>query len=178
MRTLAAGLVPALLGSCAAPPDEPITAPTPYTAEEIRAANPVGTVLVYRIQQTGAPAVVRTMVFVRADSNGARIASSTVTEGGAPVGAATEAEALWTELRDHAAFPAARTVRSRSSCAVPGGSFDCQLYTVTDEEDGVPTLSRYWFALERPGPPVLLETKKGGAVVFRMELMAVRHPAK
>ena len=174
MRTFAAALLSMVLVACAAPTDEPVTAPTPYTADQIRAANPVGTVLVYRIQQTGTPTVVRTMEFVRDDPNGARITSLTVTEGGAPMDTPTDADALWTELRDHAVFPAARTVRSRRSCTVPGGSFECMLYTVTAEEEGIPTLSRYWFALRRPGPPVLLETEKGGVVVFRMELMDVR----
>jgi len=174
VRRFTAALLPALLGACAAPAVEPATAPTPYTAEEIRAANPVGTVLVYRIQQTGTPTVVRTMEFVRADANGARISSSTVTEGGAPVGTPSDADAPWTELRDHGAFPAARTLRSRRSCTVPGGSFECLLYTVTGEEEGIPTVSRYWFARERPGPPVLVETEREGVVVFRMELMDVR----
>ncbi len=167
-----------LIAACATTAEDegPATAPTPYTAAEIRGANPAGTVLVYRIEQTGAPTVVRTMRFVRADADGARIESSLATEGGEPVGEPDANEAAWTELRDHAAFPEDRTIRSRTSCTVPDGTYDCVLYTVTGAEDGIPILSRFWFAFRKPGPPVLLEIEKEGAISFRMELLEYRRP--
>ena len=44
-----------LLAACSSPgpPGQPVPAPTPYTAEQIRAANPQGTLRRYRLEQSG-----------------------------------------------------------------------------------------------------------------------------
>ena len=39
------------------------------------------------------------------------------------------------------------------------------------EEAGAPVTTRFSFALDRPGPPVLLEQELDGQVVFRMVLV-------
>ena len=177
MRIATFALALLLCGACVSPtaPATPATAPTPYTAEQIRDANPTGTVRVYRIQQSGQPTVVQTMTFLRSDEAGARVESSMTTEGGEPFGLTTTTEAGWEELRNHAAFLMEITQRKRAECTVSAGRVECWLYTVAGEERGVPTLNRFWFALEMPGPPVLMEIEREETITFRMELLNVRH---
>jgi hypothetical protein len=147
------------------------TAPTPYTAAEIREANPPGTRLVFRLEQAGQAAVLRVIDFVGGDATVAVMATTMLTEQREPLGDAERSEATWVELRDHAAFPAAHTRRTRSTATVPAGRFDVWLYTVESEEDGAPVTTRFSFALDRPGPPVLLEQELDGQVTLRMALI-------
>jgi hypothetical protein len=147
------------------------TAPTPYSAAEIREANPPGTRLVYRIEETGQPAALRVIEFVGGDAVLTTTETSMLTEQGEPVGGVDRSEATWVELRDHAAFPAASTHRTRSSVTVPAGRFEVWQYAVETEEGGAPVTTRFSFAVDRPGPPVLLEQELDGQVVFRMVLV-------
>ena len=170
-------LVPA--GGCTAggptvTPPVAATAPTPYTAEQIRDANPPGTRLVFRVERHDGPDIFSVMEFIGGDATHAGHAvmeSRTETEDHDPIGDVVRSEATWTELRDHAAFPSARTHRSRASVTVPAGRFDVWLYTVQSEPGQPPTTSRFCFALDRPGPPVLLETEQDGRVISRMVLV-------
>ena len=57
----------ALFGACASGGAEEM-APTPYTAEAIRAHNPQGTELYFVVQQEDMAAVMHTMRFVRTDA--------------------------------------------------------------------------------------------------------------
>ena len=145
--------------------------PTPYTAAQIREANPPGTRLVFRLESTGQPAVLRVIEFVGGDATLAVLEQSILSEKGEPLGAADHSEATWVELRDHAAFPAASTDRVRSIATVPVGQFEVWKYTVETEEDGAPVITRFSFALDRPGPPVLLEQELDGQVTLRMALV-------
>lgn len=147
-------------------------APAPYTADEIRAAHPPGTKIVFLVEQAGLPAIHRTMIFGRADDDGTTlIEGHTTTPEGQEVAPVEEGSATWEELQQHAAFPADLTERAEAEVTVPAGRFACALYTVTTVEDEVPTVSRYWFAHEKPGPPVLLEVQHGGVLVLRMTLL-------
>ena len=150
------------------------TAPTPYTADQIREANPPGTRLVFRLERHDGPVEFNVVEFVGGDATHAGYAvmeSRTETENHDPIGDVERSEATWTELRDHAAFPAARTRRSRASVTVPAGRFDVWLYTVENEPGRPPAISRFCFALDRPGPPVLFETEQAGRVMSRMVLV-------
>ena len=146
-------------------------APTPYTAEQIRQANPPGTTLVYRIDEPPAPPVFNVMHFASDDADHAVVENQTLTEERTPAGDLVISESSWTELRDHAAFPSSKTSRTEAQCEVPAGSFNCMLYTVQSEEDGVPITSRFYFAETRPGPPVCYEREREGQVIFRMVLL-------
>ncbi len=164
----------ALLAACrGAPPAEPAElAPIPYTADEIRAAHPPGTKLVFQVEQTGLPTIHRTMLFARSeDPDATLIEGRTTTPEGQELQPAEQGAATWEELRHHAAFPADGTERSETEVLVPAGRFDCTLYTVGTVEAGAPTVSRYWFAHDKPGPPVLLEIERGGLVILRMTLL-------
>jgi len=146
-------------------------APTPYTAAQIREANPPGTRLVFRLESTGQPVALRVIEFVGGDATLAVVESSMLTEQGQPIGDVDRSEATWVELRDHAAFPATRTRRVRSTATVPVGQLDVWQYTVESEEDGALVTTRFSFALDRPGPPVLLEQEVNGQVTLRMALV-------
>jgi hypothetical protein len=191
LSTTVAVVVTTLLAGCATTPDDDApasapattapaaaiasgpaaTAPTPFTAEQIRDANPRGTRLVFRIEEADAPPVLREMRFTVTDDDTATIESVMLDAGGAPMGEPERSTATWTELRNHAAFPAAATTRSDATCTVPAGRFDCRLYTVRGGTDESPTTSRFHFARTRPGPPVRYEVEKDGEITFRMTLV-------
>ena len=163
-----------LLGACTASGPPPAgTAPTPYTAAEIRRANPTGTELVHRVREHGGPWRLQTLRFVSSGSGSARVAVSTAAAGEPTPAEASTSRSSWAELRDHGAFPAERTTRVRAQVVVPAGTFDCWVYTVLGEGD---TTSRFSFAVDLPGPPVRLETTSGDAEVLLMELLSVERP--
>ena len=150
------------------------TLPTPFTADQIREANPPGTTLVFRIEQRDSPPLMRTVQFVDGSDSTAVIEERRRTLEGAVVGTDETYEVAWTRLRDHASFPEARTTVRESSTTVPAGSFRCRLHEVTggDADGAFPTtVSRFYFAPERPGPPVRYEMETDGEITFRMVLV-------
>ncbi len=171
----------ALLAACgpepvtAPPPAAPTiaaTAPTPYTAEQIRDGCPAGRAIVFRrasssraSRRCGAP-----LRFVSSSPEAAEIETSMTDDAGAPLGAPERERAPWEELRQHAAFPADRTTIARDTVTTPAGTFECDVYTVRGDGDEV---KRFWFAKTMPGPPVLFVTEKGGARVMTSTLVAV-----
>lgn len=147
---------------------------TPYTASAIRASNPPGTVVVYAIHAAGQPDMRSVFEFGDSDEEGVLLGGQVTDETGRLVEQTAAARVTWAELRDHALFPEEHTLREDARATTPGGSFDCWLYTVDDPEAG--TLSRYWFAKERAGSPVLMTVERDGAEIYRMELEAIRSP--
>ncbi|MCH7845067.1 MAG: hypothetical protein IH850_04475, partial [Acidobacteria bacterium] len=49
----------------------------------------------------------------------------------------------------------------------PMGALQCKRYTVTDG----PTSDTYWFAMDKPGMPVKVETVGPGGVTYRMTMI-------
>jgi len=76
----------------------------------------------------------------------------------------------WEELRDHAAFDAALTEREKSMCSVQAGDYECWHYTVSADVAGK-TVQHFYFAIDKPGPPVLLVMNRGDDEILRMELL-------
>lgn len=147
-------------------------APIPYTAEQIRAAHPDGTLLRFRVSQQGRE-IVQCMRFENGDADSVDVVSWMEMPGGERVGEGSAQRATWRELREHGAFDAASTSRQRGRCEVPAGRFDCWLYSVEgDGEGGAEQL--FYFADEKPGPPVLLVMTLDDAEVMRMELLEYR----
>jgi hypothetical protein len=66
--------------------------------------------------------------------------------------------ATWEQLRGHASFPLAATTIETGVADTPAGQFRARIYTVRKGDD----VSRFYFADERPGPPVLFYTEKAG----------------
>ncbi|MCP3903586.1 MAG: hypothetical protein GY715_08105 [Planctomycetes bacterium] len=184
MKCLISLVVLALLAGCESGPaavnDGSLT-PPPYSAEAIRRANPTGTQLVFRVEQPGQPSVLHAMQFVSTSAAGAVIVSEDRTLDGTPIGESERSEATWEELRDHAAFPSDRTTRSLATRDVPAGRFECWAYAVvvelTDEEieklggDPGPVTNRFYFAYDRPGPPVEFTTVHGNTPIMRSVLL-------
>jgi hypothetical protein len=185
MRASLAALMTALaLAACAsagdrAPPAAGETLPTPYTAAEIEAGNPPGTMRVYLISTAGQEPQLETARFLEDPEGLAHFQMSAADLAGAPLAdAAKEGRASWEELRQHAVFPAAEAGRQRTSCIVAAGAFPCWLYTRTERapDGGAPMLHRFWFADGRAGPPVLYELTRNGELVYRMELVRLTAP--
>ncbi len=149
-----------------APAEPEATAPTPYTAEEIRDASKVGREWQYRIVK-GDVTEWSIMTMTAVDAEGATIRSTVRGAEGQEVGEAKESRATWDELRLHASFPAAATEIADDEAGAPGGPYDCKRYTVS-RDGGTAT---FWFANDLPGAPIKMTVEKDGAVVETRQLM-------
>jgi len=143
-------------------------APLPFTAEQIRAASPAGRVVRLRVEAAGKPTSIVVMTFVASDEHGAEVESTTLDEHGAPLGAPARQRATWDELRNHAAFPAAATQIEDGVADTPAGRFPSKIYTVTRGDN----VSRFYFAVDRAGPPVLFYSDVAGARAVTTTLLA------
>ena len=141
----------------------PDLAPTPFTADEIRAANPDGRRLLVRTKLEG-----RTTYhcdsFAAGDADGCALTQVVTDASGTPVDEPRTARVTWRELQEHAAFPAATTTIARERIDSPLGELDCLRYDV-QRDDGTST---FWFAVERPGMPLRYAAR--GAVVEVIEI--------
>jgi hypothetical protein len=168
---LATALLGALTG-CAGTGADLLT--RPYTTEQIRETNTPGTTLVFRISQPEQPPVLQIFEFGDTDGSFVDLGGRVTDLDGQSIGETQVSRPSWEELRDHATYSRQDTTRSDESVKVPAGSFRCTLYTVR-KPDG--KIDRFWFATNRPGPPVLCTIEEGGAEIFRMELLsATRRP--
>lgn len=116
-------------------------APTPFTAEEIRAGCPDGHTI--HVRTTSASGVSEsTQRFDGGDEDGVTI-SHTRDD------VARSTRATWRALQAHAAFPVERTTIVAESIDTPLGTLECLRYDV----QGEPAMT-FWFALAHPGMPV------------------------
>ena len=148
-------------------------APLPYTGEQIRVANPAGTVIPFRVEEAGKPTTIQVLRFVSVDEQGADVEVSLRDETGAPIGDPKRNRATWDELRRHAAFPSAATTIEDGTADTPAGTFASKIYTV--KRNGA--VERFYFAVDRPGPPVLFTTEQDGKRVKTSTLLAEVPPA-
>jgi hypothetical protein len=169
------------LAACASSPaapdgDAPALSPKPFTAEQIRDAMPVGTLIRLRIVNQGAVTVEEWHV-TEANAESCTIASKILDEDGALLEDQGVGTSRWTELRDHASFQAASTGRSEDRVEVPAGAFDTWTYVVAaPDADGRPTVSTFHFAKSLPGPPVLMTVVVDGAELASMTLVERSSP--
>lgn len=175
MKTLPALLLALSLSACAAPPEDGDVVgnlPTPYTAAQIQESCAPGTVVVFRVETPGGPAMLQSTEFVGDDGENATFVARSTDAAGGPLGEPREATAPWSALRDHASFPASAATREPTRCTTALGTFDGWLYVHTERVEGQPDqVHRFWFAHDLPGPPLLVETSVGGEVVMRMEMV-------
>jgi hypothetical protein len=136
--------------------------PTPFTAEEIRAACPAGRTIRYLIERAGQEPAVRATRYAVVDPDGATRESWPESRDGAVTGEAERERSTWLELQQHASFSAATTVRAEEAIDTPAGRFTCLRYTRTDERG----IWRFWFGRESVGQPVRFENEIGGQIVF------------
>lgn len=164
--------------SAAAPVAAPLAAlpdgtlPRPFTAQQLHDALPAGASIVLVVAAAGQPPAERRLTFTEPTDTTTTVVAE-VWAGGQRVGEPERESVAWAELVEHAAFPAAATTRADTTVDGPLGHFDAWLYTVTEAgDDGVPTVSRYWFARALPGPPVLLTVERQGVEVMRLTQVA------
>lgn len=128
--------------------------PTPYTAEQIQDAFPVGTVLEFELDEAGSER--RSVWKVEA----ADAESVTFSFDGV-----RSEPAKWESLRLHASFPSDQAERTEAKLTTALGELDCWHYVVQGEPR-----KDYWFSKAHPGPPVLMTaTTAAGVEVLRME---------
>ena len=146
------GLVPA------PPPGE--MAPTPYTAEELRASNPPGTLYRYKVEVAGQPVRIHEMEFASGSSvQTAEVKNRLLDETGREVEPSKVQNTAWEDLRRHAQFPKDALTVERGSIEVPAGRFETDVYTVRGPNGET---MRYYFAKSYAGPPVLFYQERRG----------------
>lgn len=145
----------------------PEHAPYPYTAEQIRAASPLGRVIPFEIKLGGQRPKVHVIEFVASDADGAELESSDRDDQGKPIGEVSRTRATWSELMKHAEFPRAATTIEEGVAETPAGKFPSKVYKVKSGDE----LRTFYFAVDRPGPPVLFFTEKAGERVITHTLL-------
>jgi hypothetical protein len=158
-------------GSTVPPPPEDPSAPTPYTAEQIRDATKVGRTYEFIIEKPDGPPERLRMKFVAVTAQGTTVESVPLDGTGKPKGEMKRAESTWAELRDHARYPKAGTTIEETTTITPAGTFACKRYTVVEQKPAGEERTVACFASDLPGPPVELRKEMGGQLVMTMSLL-------
>ena len=145
----------------------PDTAPTPFTADEIRAACPSGRVGVLRVTEADGAVSHRLYRFLEADTDAVRFGGGPCAASGEPLGPLRDRVCTWVELQRHASYPATATRIDEDTVDVPAGHLECLRYTVEDGQE----VSTLWFARSIPGPPIKVVDTVGGRVTQTTELV-------
>jgi hypothetical protein len=146
------------------------TAPTPFTAEEIRHGCPTGRVIVITTEQPTTTTTHREVRFIEGDADGATQRVTPVDPDGAPIGESEVRTTSWTDLQAHASFPAETTTITREVLDTVLGELDCLRYEV-DRGDATDT---FWFATSLPGMPVRFTQHEQGVLVTTSTVTANR----
>jgi hypothetical protein len=154
-------------------PDDPSILMRPFTAEEIRDEWVPGFRLLMRRTFPEETRIERWTV-VSADDDGVEIEYATIADDGSVEGEPSVSRSGWTELRDHAAFPAAHSTREWISRDTALGQFEGWLYTVA--EPGAAVVKEFFFVPELPGAPVQMRILEGDETVFALEQTARLRP--
>ncbi len=107
---------------------------------------------------------------VSADDEGAEIEFATIASDGSVEGESSIVRSGWTELRDHASFPAAHSTREWVSRSTALGDFEGWLYRVAEPDSAV--INEFFFVPTLPGAPVHMRTIEGDTTVFELEQTA------
>jgi hypothetical protein len=143
--------------------------PTPFTAEEIRDGNPVGSVIRLRVERLGADPVIHVSRYLSADDREAVRESWDETLDGERIGEAEQSAETWQDLQEHASFPAATSRIDEELIELPIGRLVCLRYTQSTG-DGTRT---FWFARDLPGQPIRWEIRSGDDLVMAVEAIEV-----
>lgn len=146
----------------------PDTHPTPFSAAQIRDASREGTIITYRIDPLDGDPYLDRWEFLGGDEEGGRRRRWTETLDGEVIEEPTEIESSWVDLQRHASYPASITRLMTGVAVTPAGEFDCWVYVTANDDGSITTAS---FARSQPGPPVLMESRQEGELLFRMQLM-------
>jgi hypothetical protein len=154
-------------------PEDPTILVRPFTAEEIRDEWVPGLRLLIR---RGFPEETRIerWTVVAADDEGAEIEYADIADDGSVEGEPSVSRSSWTELRDHAAFPAAHSTREWVSRSTALGDFEGWLYRVADPDAAA--VREFFFVPSMPGAPVTMRILEGDATVLEFEQTARLRP--
>lgn len=143
-------------------------APTPFLADEIRMASPIGRTIRLLVEVEGAEPFVRVQRYVWTNERKATTERWRESVDGSRVSRAEERDTTWLQLQGHASFPADQTNIDADTIETPLGTMDCLRYTVREGE----TVKRLWFARHLPGMPVKAIVKEEGRVVSTVTMIA------
>jgi hypothetical protein len=151
--------------------DVPGLAPIPYTVEQLRSNHPSGVHVDMQTLVGGVVTESSRTEFLDSDALAVTLRMTRYDGAGAALGQPVEQRVTWVDLRGHAHFPAAATQLGHAVVRVPAGEYEAWVYSVhAGDEAG--TVTTYHFAVDEPGPPVLLVQTVGGAEVLRMQMVA------
>jgi hypothetical protein len=146
--------------------------PTPYSAEQIRAAWQPGLVVETRTVASSEQTIERLAV-VSATTESVTIRRELLGADGSAREAAREFTATWPELRDHARFAAEGATRERAECRSGLGRMPGWRYATRDAKGEPVTMC---FADATPGPPVEYESQREGKLLSRTEHVRYERP--
>ena len=142
---------------------------SPFTTDQIREASPAGRRYVFRVDAAGEEPSWSRTTFVAVDTDGALLRMETWDLSRPPT-VSGEMRQSWEELRAHASYPADRTSVSEGAHDSPLGPARTVSYLTRTAEGAVQ--GRAIFAVERPGPPLLVEIHGSEGVLRRLTLEA------
>jgi hypothetical protein len=145
----------------------PGQAPTPFTADEIRARCAVGKEVRVLVEAGGEAPVQRLTRYVECDDSGATVERSALAPDGSVLGDPDVDRVTWLDLQSHASFPVDDTTIEPDRIETPLGELDCLRYTVRDGASE----NVFWFAKDHPGMPIRFLTRVGGNVVMTVSVL-------
>lgn len=137
-------------------------APTPFTADEIRAGNPPGRTIRLIVEVAGDPTYLRQTRFTAGDLEGSTQEMARIAADGEPLEAAEVVRSSWRDLQGHASFPLGVVTVEPDTIDSPLGRLDCLRYRVIDGS----TVNTFWFARALPGMPAQYTEERDGQVLM------------
>jgi hypothetical protein len=145
----------------------PGRAPTPFTADEIRAACTVGRTIRRRVEVVGEAPFYWVSRYVDCDEAGATLERSRLSLDDSPLAEPEVDRVTWQDLQRHASFRADDTTIESERIETAIGELDCLRYTVRDGA----TDMVFWFAKNLPGMPIQQVTRTNGQVVSTVSVV-------
>jgi hypothetical protein len=145
----------------------PGRAPTPFTADEIRAATKVGKAIRRRVDVVGEEPFHLISRYVECDEAGATLERSRLSLDGSALAEPEVNRVTWLDLQRHASFPADDTTIESERIETAIGELDCLRYTVRERA----TDEVFWFAKNLPGMPIQQLTRTDGQVVTTVSVV-------
>jgi len=142
-------------------------APTPFTADEIRAGCPAGRTIRMRVDTEGETPFLRVRRFVSCHEAGAVLEQSRQSLDGVALSVPEAGRVTWRDLQAHPSFPVDATTIEDETISTAIGELGCLRYTVRDGA----TEEVFWFAKDLPGMPIQHVTRVGGDVVATVSVV-------
>jgi len=141
--------------------------PTPFSAAELRATLTHGAFRKFR-NETADSVRLQTMTFLDGNKNGAIVEAIVADENDQELRRVTSSPTSSETFQGHASYEELLSSVRHERVRVIAGDFDCWVYTTIDLAGADVEAS---FALDLPGPPILMVTTKDGQPVARVELI-------